>query len=117
MEKGGPAGGVPWNLLTYFDLNRTAWRTASSGMFGGEVSEWTRERLLAFSRGEEGLRYRLVEGLRVRARELKNWRNRVQPLNTRIRGVQDERRCAKRTGEERARRAAPGEVGDPGAGA
>jgi DEAD/DEAH box helicase domain-containing protein len=90
VEKGGPPEAFPWNLLTYFELNRTALEDAFLGMFGAEVSDWTRERLLTFSRGEEGLRHKLLDGLRVRAKELKNWRNRAQTLNKRIREVQEE---------------------------
>ena len=88
VERGGPPAAFPWNLLTYFELNRTALEDGFLAMFGAEVSDWTRERLLAFSRGEEGLRFGLLDGLRVRAKELKNWRGRVQTLNTRIREVQ-----------------------------
>jgi DEAD/DEAH box helicase domain-containing protein len=90
VEREGPPEAFPWNLLTWFELNRTALEESFFGLFAGEVSDWTRDRLIAFSRGEEGLRYRLLEGLRVRARELKNWKNRVNTLNTHIRSVQDE---------------------------
>jgi DEAD/DEAH box helicase domain-containing protein len=90
IEKSGPPEAFPWNLLTYFDLNRTALENGFLALFGAEVSDWTRDRLLAFSRGEEGLRYRMLEGLRFRARESKNWRNRVQTLNKRIRDLREQ---------------------------
>lgn len=89
VEKGGPAEAFPWNYLAYFDLHRTSLEQRFLGMFDGNVSDTTRERLLEFSRGEEGLRYRLVEGLRRRAEELKKWRSRIQTLNKRIRELQD----------------------------
>jgi DEAD/DEAH box helicase domain-containing protein len=72
VERGGPPAAFPWNLLTYFELSRTSLEDGFLAMFGSEVSEWTRERLLAFSRGEEGLRFGLLDGLRLRAKELKN---------------------------------------------
>ncbi len=88
VESGAPQDAFPWNYLRYFDLNRTALEDAFLAMFDAQVSDWTRERLLAFSRAEDGLPYRLVEGLRVRARELKNWRSRLDTLNRRIRDLQ-----------------------------
>ena len=87
VEKGGPAEAFPFNLLTYFELNRTALEERFLRLFAAEVSEFTRGRLLEFSKS--GLRARLMESLEQRARELKNWRGRVQKLNTRIRETQD----------------------------
>jgi DEAD/DEAH box helicase domain-containing protein len=98
VEKGGPAEAFPWNFLAYFDLHRTSLEDRFLGMFEGEISDFTRDRLLEFSRGEGGLRYRLVDGLRSRAAELKKWRTRIQALNKRIRELpeapmlEDERR-------------------------
>jgi DEAD/DEAH box helicase domain-containing protein len=89
VERGGPAEAFPWNYLGYFDLHRTDLEEQFLVLFGTDISDSTRERLLEFSRNEDGLRYRLVEGLRRRAEELKKWRGRIQTLNKRIRELQD----------------------------
>ncbi|HEY6342766.1 MAG TPA: DEAD/DEAH box helicase [Bryobacteraceae bacterium] len=89
VEKGGPAAAFPWNFLGWFDLHRTSLEDRFLEMFGEEISDSTRERLLEFSRGEGGLRRRLEDGLRGRAEELKRWRGRVQLLNKRIRELQE----------------------------
>ena len=110
VDNGGPQDAFPWNYLRYFELNRSALEDAFLGMFGPRISDWTRERLLAFSRAEDGLRYRLVEGVRVRARELKNWRARLDTLNRRIRDLQSlvmrEEEKQKQEGELRQEKAA-----------
>jgi DEAD/DEAH box helicase domain-containing protein len=81
VEQGGPAEAFPWNLLAYFDLHRTSLERRFMDMFGNEISDSTRQRLLEFSQGNEGLRHRLLDGLRKRAEELKRWRNRIKKLN------------------------------------
>jgi DEAD/DEAH box helicase domain-containing protein len=90
VERGGPVEAFPWNYLAYFDLHRTSLEGRFSALFGADISASTRERLLEFSRNEDGLRYQLVDGLRRRSEELKRWRSRIQILNKRIRELQDE---------------------------
>ena len=89
FDPGGPPEAYSWNFLTFFDLRCTELEESFLEMFGAELSEWTKERLLTFSRGEDGLRKRLLDGLSVRCRELKDWRNRAQTMQKRIRDLQD----------------------------
>ena len=76
----------PYNFLNYFNLNRTALEETFLKLFEKDISDWTRERLLEFSKS--GMANRLIEALESRAKELKNWQARVKTLDKRAQEVQ-----------------------------
>ncbi len=80
----------PWNLLKFFDLNRTALERGFLAMFEGEVGDYTRERVIQFSRDERdedprGLRTALLKALDEAVLERKSLRSRIRRLTDRIR--------------------------------
>ena len=80
----------PWNLLKFFELQRTALEQGFLAMFEGQVADYTRDRVLQFSRDERdedprGFRTALVKALEEAAQERKSLRNRIRRLTDRIR--------------------------------
>jgi DEAD/DEAH box helicase domain-containing protein len=80
----------PWNLLKYFELNRTALERGFLAMFDGEVADYTRARVLEFSRDERdedprGFRTALLKALEEAVQERKSLRSRIRRLTDRIR--------------------------------
>jgi len=80
----------PWNVLKFFELNRTALERGFLAMFEGEVADYTRERVLEFARDERdedrrGFRTALLRALEEAAQERKSLRSRIRRLTDRIR--------------------------------
>jgi len=83
----------PWNLLKFFELNRTALERGFMAMFEGEMQDYTRDRLLQFSRDERdedprGFRTALLKALEEAALERKSLRSRIRRLTERIREME-----------------------------
>ena len=78
----------PENLLTFFDLQRTTLEDGFLSLFEDDIEAYSRDRILAFSRGGvqdiKPLPYRIREGLSEVAAERKSLRNRVRQMTTKI---------------------------------
>jgi len=94
VESGNRTKGFPANLLAFFEQNRTAMEDGFLAMFDGEVADYTRERIRAFSRGTDldvtGLERSIWGGLEELAAERRALRNRIQALTKRIRDVKQD---------------------------
>ncbi len=89
VERGEPRPDVfPQTLLRFFETNRTALEQGFLGMFGNRLEDFSKRRLLAFSRGDNlavpSLQVRLVNGLQEQAKERKSLLNRLRKLTARI---------------------------------
>lgn len=83
----------PWNLLKFFELNRTLLERSFLAMFEDEVQDYTRDRLIEFSRDEReedprGFRTALLKALDEAALERKSLRSRIRRLTDRIREME-----------------------------
>ncbi|MDM7995624.1 MAG: DEAD/DEAH box helicase [Acidobacteriota bacterium] len=94
VDSGDRTKGFPSNLLTFFQQNRTALEDAFLDMFQNEVADYTRERIRAFSRGDDldvsGLERSIWSGLEELADERKSLRSRIQMLTRRIREIKQD---------------------------
>ena len=94
VETGKKSQGFPANLLAFFDKNRTELEDAFLALFGDEMADYTRDRIRAFSHGNDldvkGLEQTIWDGLDSIAQERKSLRNRIQTTTKRIRAMKDE---------------------------
>lgn len=83
----------PWNLLKFFELNRSALEQGFLALFESEVSDYTRSRVLEFSRDKRdedprGFRAALLRALEEAVQERKSLRSRIRRLTDRIREME-----------------------------
>lgn len=94
VESGDRGKGFPSTLLAFFEQNRTELEDGFLAMFEGEVADYTRERIRAFSRGTDpevpGLERSIWGGLEELAAERKSLRGRIQALGKRIREMKQD---------------------------
>ncbi len=95
VESGRRNRGFPGTFLTFFQDNRTALEDSFLAMFGDEMADYTRERIRAFSRGDDpdvvGLEESIWSGLAEVAEERKSLRGRIQAMTKKIRTMKEEK--------------------------
>ncbi len=93
-EAGDRSRGFPANFLSFFERNRTPLEDGFLALFADEIADYTRERILAFSRGTSedlerpGLERSIWEGIDDVVKERKTLRNRIKTLGDKIRELQ-----------------------------
>lgn len=92
VEAGGRTRGFPVNFLEFFQRNRAALEEGFLALFEGEITEHTRQRILAFSRGSDlerpGLERSIWEGLEDLVKERTTLRRRIRNLRDKIRELE-----------------------------
>ena len=94
VEANDRTRGFPANFLSFFERNRTALEEGFLSLFEGEIAEYTRKRILEFSRGtsaepeRRGLEQSIWNGLAELVQERKTLKRRIKTLGDRIRDLQ-----------------------------